>query len=65
MQHGLMFYEAQDGDLATNGNVNGILPSVYITEVHDISDLESGERPVIWKQGMKISEAHFVTRGRR
>ena len=65
MQHGLAFYETHDGDVATNGNVEGVLPSVFITEVHDITDLESGKRHLIWKQGMNISEAHFVDRGRR
>ena len=65
MQHGFEFYETHDGEVATDGNVDGVLPSVFITEVYDITDLESGKRHVIWKQGMKTSEAHFVDRGHR
>ena len=65
MQHGFELYQTHDGEVATAGNVLGVLPNAFFIEIQDITDLESGKRRVIWKQGMKISEAHFVDRGRR
>ena len=65
MQHGLEFYQTHDGEVATSGNVLGVLPNTFFTEIQDITNLESGKRNVIWRQGMEISDARLVYRGQR
>ena len=63
MQHGFEFYHTHDDEIATSGNVYGILPKTFFLDIQDITDLESGERHVIWRQGMKDDEVRFVNRG--
>ena len=65
MQHGFEFYQTHDGEVATAGNVLGVLPNAFFIEIQDITDLESGKRHIIWRQGMKIQDARFVNRGPR
>ena len=65
MQHGFEFYHTHDGEIATAGNVFGVLPNTFFIEIQDITDLESGKRHIIWRQGMKIQDARFVNRGPR
>ena len=63
MQHGFELYHTHDGEIATVGNVYGVLPNTFFIEIQDITDLESGKRHIIWRQGMKIQDARFVNRG--